>query len=54
MAIGSGVLANLVVENSGKMRPWDGNDESSFYVGGYIAAFDACLAPLALCATLLA
>jgi len=63
VAIGSGVLANLVVENSGKMRPWntidDGNDasepsSSSFYVGGYITAFDACLVPLALCATVIA
>jgi len=54
VAIGSGILANLVVENSGKMRPWDGDDESSFYVGGYIAAFDMCLVPLALCAALIA
>lgn len=53
VAIGSGVLANMVVENSGKMRPMNGNDESLIYVGGYISAFDACLVPLVLCATLI-
>lgn len=51
VAIGSGVLANVVVENSGKMRPLGGND--NIYVGGYIAAFDACLVPLVLCAVLI-
>jgi len=51
VAIGSGVLANIVVSNSGKMRPLYGN-ESSIYYGGYISAFDACLIPLLLCATL--
>jgi len=54
-AIGSGVLANLVVENSGKMRPLNdsGNGESLIYIGGYISAFDACLVPLVLCAALI-
>ena len=51
VAIGSGVLANIVVSNSGKMRPLYGT-ESSIYYGGYISAFDACLLPLLLCATL--
>ncbi len=52
VAIGAGVLANLVVENSGQMRPLalGGNN---IYVGGYIAAFDACLVPLVLCAVLI-
>jgi len=54
VAIGSGVLANVVVENSGEMRPLPmllgGN---TIYVGGYIAAFDACLVPLVLCAGLI-
>ena len=52
VAIGSGVLANIVVANSGKMRPLHGPD-SSIYYGGYIAAFDVCLVPLVLCATLI-
>jgi len=52
VAIGSGVLANVVVENSGKMRPWN-SEESNIYVGGYISAFDACLVPLGLCAVLI-
>ncbi|KAL7549964.1 hypothetical protein ACHAWF_013222 [Thalassiosira exigua] len=55
VAIGSGVLANLVVENSGKMRPLNvtPQGESMIYVGGYIAAFDTCLVPLGLCAALI-
>ncbi|KAL9185798.1 hypothetical protein ACHAXT_003575 [Thalassiosira profunda] len=56
VAIGSGVLANVVVENSGKMRPLKetvGGDYPIYY-GGYISAFDACLVPLVLCATLIA
>ncbi|KAL7541550.1 hypothetical protein ACHAXR_011032 [Thalassiosira sp. AJA248-18] len=55
VAIGSGVLANLVVGISGKMRPWNvtGNGEPLLYIGGYIAAFDVCLVPLALCAVLI-
>ncbi|KAL7433700.1 hypothetical protein ACHAXM_003681 [Skeletonema potamos] len=54
VAIGSGVLANVVVQNSGQMRPLSmllgGN---IIYVGGHIAAFDACLVPLVLCAALI-
>lgn len=56
VAIGSGVVANVVVESSGKMRPlWSGGEtsSSSIYVGGYISAFDACLVPLGLCAALI-
>ena len=53
VAIGSGVLANMLVERSGKMRPWNGNVDSCIYIGGYISAFDACLVPLTLCATLI-
>ena len=53
VAIGSGVLANIVVSNSGKMRPLYGT-ESSIYYGGYISAFDACLIPLLLCGTFIA
>ena len=52
VAIGSGILANIVVSNSGKMRPLYGT-ESSIYYGGYISAFDACLIPLLLCGTLI-
>lgn len=52
VAIGSGVLANLIVQNSGKMRPLGGPD-SLLYCCGYIAAFDACLVPLILCAVLI-
>ena len=52
VAIGSGVLANFVVSNSGKMRPLY-ETESSIYYGGYISAFDACLIPLLLCGTLI-
>ena len=51
VAIGSGVLANIVVANSGKMRPLHGDESSSIYYGGYISAFDICLVPLVLCAT---
>jgi len=51
VAIGSGVVANFVVGNSGKMRPI--SEESSIYYGGYIAAFDCCLVPLMLSATLI-
>lgn len=51
VAIGSGVMANFVVGNSGKMRPI--REGSSIYYGGYIAAFDCCLVPLMLCATLI-
>jgi len=53
VAIGSGILANIVVSNSGKMRPLY-ETESSIYYGGYISAFDACLIPLLMCGTLIA
>ena len=53
VAIGSGVLANVVVENSGEMRPLPILGGNVIYIGGYIAAFDACLVPLVLCATLI-
>ena len=56
VAIGSGILANLIVESSGKMRPLFGTIDdgtSALYVGGYISAFDLCLLPLVLCATLI-
>ena len=52
VAISSGVLANVVVENSGKMKPLSILG-GSIYVGGYIAAFDACIVPLMLCAALI-
>ena len=56
VAIASGVLANFVVGLSGKMRPLKDNGSGDYpiYYGGYIAAFDACLVPLVLCATLIA
>lgn len=50
VAIGSGVLANIVVENSGEMKSlpiWGGK----VYYGGYVAAFDTCIIPLILCCT---
>ncbi|KAK1740195.1 molybdate-anion transporter [Skeletonema marinoi] len=53
VAIASGVLANVVVENSGKMRPLPILDGNIIYVGGYIAAFDSCLVPLLLCAVII-
>jgi len=56
VAIGSGILANVVVESSGKMRPLfeAANDGSSaLYIGGYISAFDLCLVPLVICATII-
>jgi len=56
VAIGSGILANVIVESSGKMRPLFGaaNDGSSaLYIGGYISAFDLCLVPLVICATII-
>ena len=53
VAIGSGVLANVVVENNGKMRPLPILGGDTIYVGGYIAAFDSCLVPLILCAVLI-
>lgn len=57
VAIGSGIVANLVVENSGSMRPIDGfatNDgKPLLFRGGYITAFDACIVPLALSATMI-
>ena len=52
-AVGSGVLAEAVVRRAGGMRPW-GRAGGSLHVGGYVAAFDACLVPLALCAALIA
>ena len=64
VAIGSGIIANIVVERSGSIRPLSlfGGGEGTlssaenkpfFYIGGYISAFDACLVPLVLCATLI-
>jgi hypothetical protein len=65
VAIGSGVIANRIVAMSGKIRPMYGGGDtadsggglvgngSSLYVGGYISAFDACLVPLSLCATMI-
>jgi len=63
VAIGSGIVANIVVEKSGTMRPIDIGSgmlpfterrKPFFYIGGYISAFDACLVPLALCAATIA
>ena len=56
IAIVSGVLANFIVARNGKMRPFSsGEDESgpSLFVGGYIAAFDACWPILICCAALI-
>lgn len=56
IAIGSGILANFIVARSGKMRPLHygtGDDDTSLYFGGYIAAFDACLPILMCCAALI-
>jgi MFS family permease len=52
VAIGSGVLANIVVENSGEMKslPILGG---KVYYGGYVAAFDTCIIPLILCCTVI-
>ena len=57
VAIGSGILANFVVEGSGDIRPLfgtAGDGTSALYIGGYISAFDLCIVPLFLCATLIA
>lgn len=63
VAIGSGIVANIVVERSGTMRPiavgygvlpLTEGGKPFFYIGGYISAFDACLVPLALCAATIA
>ncbi len=56
VAIGSGILANFVVERRGKIRPLFGavDDRSSaLYIGGYISAFDMCLVPLVMCAIII-
>ena len=56
IAIVSGVLANFIVARNGKMRPFSsGQDESgsSLFIGGYIAAFDACWPILICCAALI-
>ncbi|KAL3785604.1 hypothetical protein HJC23_004752 [Cyclotella cryptica] len=68
VAIASGVLANYIVGKSGKMRPLRFNDglfhgatedvllgdeKTSLYFGGYIAAFDSCLPILMCCAALI-
>jgi hypothetical protein len=58
VAIGSGVLANFIVARSGRIRPLHSGDESddgdaSIFLGGYIAAFDACWPILMCCATLI-
>ncbi|KAL7472037.1 hypothetical protein ACHAXS_012346 [Conticribra weissflogii] len=53
VAIGSGIVANVAVENGGSMRPLDGftyHGKPLLYRGGYITAFDACIVPLVLCA----
>ncbi len=57
VAIGSGILANFVVESSGDIRPLFGTADdgtSALYIGGFISAFDMCIVPLLLCATLIA
>ncbi|KAL7467633.1 hypothetical protein ACHAXS_007874 [Conticribra weissflogii] len=63
VAIGSGIVANIVVERTGTMRPvpighrilpFTEGGQPLFYFGGYISAFDACLVPLALCAAIIA
>ena len=57
VAIGSGILANFVVERSGDMRPLFGavdDGSSALYIGGYISAFDVCLVPLVMCAIIIA
>jgi len=57
VAIGSGIVANIVVENSGSMRPIDAfatyDGKPLFFRGGYITAFDACIVPLVLSATIM-
>ncbi len=57
VAIGSGILANFVVERSGDMRPLFGavdDGSSALYIGGYISAFDVCIVPLVMCAIIIA
>ena len=56
IAIISGVLANFIVARSGKMRPLYSGDvegDSPLFIGGYIAAFDACWPILMCCASLI-